>query len=128
MLRESLARDRTAFPLPRGVIVASLVSMLSTAAPESSAALYMTALVEVHDSAPAATGTAADTLASALHYSEMTGAPAMLATVADRIIPLTRIPPDPKERIRARVYSIMAEPGPLPESNPAIHGRYQRRA
>ena len=104
--------DRTAAPFPQGALVASIVVMLSTAAPQSAAAFEEVDRVQVpaiDPTVPVATTTAFDRLPSKLEYTEVTGPQTLTAATAGPVTPLTGISADHRERIRERIRSIMLE-------------------
>ena len=103
MPRDFLANERTAVPLPHGVLAASLVSVLSTASLLSATVLDDAELARALAVDLPTTATALDGLPSALGYPEMAGS----AAAAGPIAPLTGTAPDPKEPIRERIRSIM---------------------
>ena len=121
MLRKFAASERTAVPAHRGVMAASLVSMLSTASLQSATVFDRTNLGEGVAVDPAAAPTASDRLPSALRYIEITGSRTLRAAVAGRITPLTARSVDRKDALRERIRSIMMETdgdpnGPSPDA------------
>lgn len=109
MLLDFAASKRTAVPVHRGVMAASLVSMLSTASLQSTTVFDRTNPGEGVAVDPAAAPTASDRLPSALRYSEITGSKTLPAVVAGRITPSTARSVDRKDALRERIHSIMME-------------------
>lgn len=107
MPRDLAANERTAVPLPHGVLAASLVSVLSTASLLSATVLDDAELARALAIDPPTTATTLDGLPSALGYPEMTGSPPVRAAASGPITPLTGTGPDLKEPIRERIRSIM---------------------
>ena len=103
------ADERTADPLPPGVIAANLAPVLSTGSFRSLAALDEKEKATTPATDPPATATGFYRPSTALGYTYVTGFLTVSAAVAGRISPLTVTEPDEKERIREQLRSIMME-------------------
>ena len=118
MPRDFAANERTAVPLPRGVLAAGLVSVLSTASLLSATVLDDPELARAPAIDPPTTATATDGLPTALGYPAMTGSPPVPAAAAGSVTPLTGTAPDLKEPIRERIRSMMMAADDRAEGTP----------
>ena len=108
MPNDSGRSDRTAAPLPQGVVALSLVAMLSTASPQTPTAFEEAD--PIHDPAidpPMATASAR--LPSDLQYLEVTGPQTLSEVAAGRITSLVGSTSDPKESLREYIRSLLVE-------------------
>ena len=103
------ADERTAHPLPPGLIAARLVSRLSTGSFRSLAALDEKETATAPATNPPATATGFYRPSTALRHTYVTGSLTMSAAVAGRITPLAVTEPDDKERMREQIRAIMME-------------------
>ena len=116
MPRDYKASERTAVPVPQGVLLTtSLVVFLSTstASIQSATVFDKTSPVKV-PTMPTVAPTAADRPVSALQYSVATG-DQKLSAAAGSVSPLTGMSVDRKELLGERIRSILMEPVTAPD-------------